>query len=75
MIWLIIILGYILPIIIFYILAYINTKSGQTISDYLESHYIGDLSFMLWIPVYNIVFLIVWSVSRLIISIENIKKP
>lgn len=75
MIWLIIILGYILPIVIFYILAYINTKPGQTISYYLESHYLDDLSIMLWIPIFNIAFLIGWSISKLIISIENIKKP
>lgn len=75
MIWLVVILGYILPPVIFYILAYINMKSGQTISNYFENHYLGDLSFILWIPVYNIVFLIAWFVSKLITSIENIKKP
>lgn len=75
MIWLIIILGYILPIICFYITVYIRMESGQTIINYIYKHNLGNVSMFIWIPLFNIVISIGLVIGGLSNLVENIKKP
>lgn len=75
MIWLVIILGYILPIIGFYITVYIRMESGQTIINYIYKHNLDDISILIWIPLFNILILIGLVVGELSNLVENIKKP
>jgi hypothetical protein len=70
-----IILGYILPIICFYITIYIRMESGQTILNYIDKHDLDEISIFIWIPLFNIIVsigLVIFWYSNLI---ENIKKP
>lgn len=75
MIWLIIILGYILPIICFYITVYIRMESGQTILNYIDKHNLDDISILIWIPLFNIIISIGLIIGWFSNLIENIKKP
>lgn len=75
MIWLVIILGYILPIICFYITVYIRMESGQTIINYIDKHNLDDVSIFIWIPLFNILISIGLVIGGLSNLIENIKKP
>ena len=75
MIWLIIILGYILPIICFYTVVYVKMESGQTISSYIGKNDLDDIELWIWIPIFNLIFsiglLIVWYMNL----IGKISKP
>lgn len=75
MIWLIIIFGYILPIICFYITVYIRMESGQTILNYIDKHDLDEISIFIWVPLFNIIISIGLVISRFSNLIENIKKP
>lgn len=75
MIWLIIILGYILPIICFYITVYIRMESGQTILNYIDKHNLDDISIFIWAPLFNILISIGLVIAWFSNLIENIKKP
>lgn len=74
MIWLIIILGYILPIICFYITVYIRMESGQTIRYYIDQNDLDDVEIWIWIPIFNIIFLIALLISLFVCFIGEIKK-
>lgn len=75
MIWLIIILGYILPIVCFYITVYIRIESGQTILNYIDKHYLDEISILIWIPLLNIIISIGLAIAWFSDLVENIKKP
>lgn len=75
MIWLVIILGYILPIICFYVAVYIKMESGQTILNYIHKYGLKEISIFIWIPIFNIAVSVGLVISCLSNSIENIKKP
>ena len=75
MIWLVIILGYILPIICFYITVYIRMESRQTIRHYIDQNDLDDVEIWIWIPIFNIIFLIALLISLFACFIGEITKP
>lgn len=75
MIWLVIILGYILPIICFYVAVYIKMESRQTIRHYIDQNDLDDVEIWFWIPIFNIIFAIAALISLFVDFIGEIKKP
>ena len=75
MFWLIIILGYVLPIISFYIGIYIKMESKQTIKSYIDQNDLDDIEIWIWIPVLSIIAIIATLISWFTRFIGNIKKP
>lgn len=74
MIWLVIILGYILPIICFYGTVYIRMESRQTIRYYIDQNDLDDVEIWIWIPIFNIIFAIAALISWFACLIGEIKK-
>ena len=75
MIWLLFVLVYILPIICFYVTVYIRMESRQTIGHYIDQNDLDDVEIWVWIPIFNIIFLIVHLISLFVVFIGEIKKP
>lgn len=74
MIWLIIILGYFIPLIsILFIIYYCELKSGETFEEYFQQN--ENLLVVTVVPGLNILGLIGFIIAPIIQIISNIKKP
>ena len=74
MIWLIIILGYFIPLIsILLIIYYCELKSGETFEEYFQQN--ENLLVATVVPGLNILGLIGFIIAPIIEKIGNIKKP
>lgn len=74
MIWLIIILGYFIPLIsILLIIYYCELESGDTFAKYFHRN--ENLLAATVVPVFNIFGLIAFIVAPIVQKIGNIKKP
>lgn len=67
------VLSYIIPIIVFFILTYCNMEKGESIEDYFDKNY-SDMYIFFFIPIFNITLVLLLIMYGFSVCIYNLIK-